>query len=65
VDKPGNVVSATNISLGEQKGVPLLGKTPSLEAKFRPATTVDTFEQMLWLQSFGYNVFQFVQGSIE
>jgi hypothetical protein len=61
--KPQNVVSATKISHSNltkisHKGVSLLGNTPSsLEAKFRPATSVDTFEQMLWLQSFG--VFQF------
>jgi hypothetical protein len=39
--KPQNVVSATKISLGEQTAVSLLGNTPpSLEAKFRPATSV-------------------------
>ena len=51
-----NGKTLTKILLEEPKGV-----SSSLGATFRPATSVDTFEQILWLQSFGYNVFQFAQ----
>ena len=46
-----NGKTLTKILLEEPKGVSLLRNTPSsLGATFRPATSVGTFEQILWLQ---------------